>query len=73
MAVWATGAPLVIVSKVIGRSELGGYVSISAQAVHAHRCPYWRMGKRHGDCTCGALEVWADVEKGIRERIDRLG
>jgi hypothetical protein len=24
--------------------------------VHEHECRAWRMGKRHGPCTCNAVE-----------------
>ena len=31
---------------------------IAIQAVHAHECPYWRVGtKKHGPCNCGAKEA----------------
>lgn len=47
-------------SAVIARAADGGYVSVRVEAVHAHACPYWRLGRRHGPCTCGARSVWAD-------------
>lgn len=25
--------------------------------VHARACPYWRIGKKHAPCNCGALEL----------------
>ncbi len=36
----------------------GGYVTVMVSAVHTHACPNWRMGRRHGPCTCGAAEAW---------------
>lgn len=27
--------------------------------VHKHECRYWRNGKSHGPCTCGARELGA--------------
>lgn len=43
---------------VIARDPEGGHVSASVTCVHARSCPYWRMGKRHGPCSCGAHETW---------------
>lgn len=45
-------------SRVVERALGGGYVYLSASAVHAHDCPNWRMGTRHGPCRCGAAEAW---------------
>ena len=27
------------------------------EAVHDHSCRYWREGKSHGPCTCGAQDL----------------
>jgi len=31
------------------------------EAVHEYDCPYWREGKSHGPCICGARELGARV------------
>lgn len=52
-------------------------------AVHAHECPYWRVIKRHGPCSCGASELdlkmrialmsWGvKVEESPHEQQERL-
>lgn len=48
------------VSRVIERGSDRGapYVVLEAIAVHVHGCPLTRMGKKHGPCTCGAVEIW---------------
>lgn len=35
----------------------GGYVYVEVDVCHAHECPFWRAGKRHGPCNCGAEEL----------------
>jgi|SRR5688572_9585019 len=30
---------------------------VHVTATHEHECPYWRMGKKHGPCICGAKEL----------------
>ena len=44
--------------KTLARSSKGGYVALTVQAVHTYDCPFWRMGKKHGPCNCGAHEEW---------------
>ncbi len=31
-------------------------LTIYHQERHEYECPYWRMGKKHGPCTCGGME-----------------
>lgn len=45
----------------LARNAKGGTVSIHVAAVHVHSCPYWRQGRRHGPCNCGALEEWRKI------------
>ena len=51
----------------------GGYVVAEVVAVHAYACRFWHTGKRHGPCTCGALELWqmAAVQRVIARVMDR--
>ena len=44
--------------KTLARSSKGGYVALTVQAVHTYDCQFWRMGKKHGPCNCGAHEEW---------------
>jgi hypothetical protein len=52
----------------IWRNEISGaYVLAEVVAVHARKCKYWRMGKSHGPCTCGAsLAIERILEKPVR-------
>jgi hypothetical protein len=45
---------------VLQKDERGGYVSVSVHVVHEHSCPFWRMGRRHAPCNCGAHEAWTN-------------
>lgn len=45
-------------SRRLAEGELGGSVVLQIAAVHTHACPYWRNGKSHGPCECGANEAW---------------
>lgn len=54
----------------VGQSPKGGFVDAVIQPVHAHSCPYWRLGVRHGPCNCGAHEVWDEF---IRQAEDEQG
>lgn len=47
-----------VLGKVLAKSALGGSVSVQVAAVHTHDCRYWRQGKSHGPCLCGALTEW---------------
>lgn len=29
---------------------------------HTYECPFWRIGKKHGPCICGAAEIQAQVD-----------
>lgn len=53
----------------LARDERGGYVALSVYAVHAHECPYWRIGKRHGPCNCGAIDLW--MERAVQREVER--
>lgn len=46
------------INQVVARSSWGGSVIASVNPVHLHECNYWRMGRRHRPCTCGALELF---------------
>jgi hypothetical protein len=46
-----------------------GYVVLNATAVHTHDCKYWRLGKSHGPCTCGANDLWESVREEMTERV----
>ena len=35
------------------------------EAVHKHECRYWRSGKSHGPCSCGAREVSAHIRVAL--------
>jgi len=35
------------------------------EAVHEYECRYWREGKSHGPCTCGARELDARVRQAL--------
>src|SRR5262249_46351439 len=50
-----------ILGTTLARSEKGGSVTVQVAAVHAHSCPFWRGGKRHGSCDCGALDEWERI------------
>lgn len=50
-----------ILMQTLLRSPKGGMVSATVAAVHEHSCPFWRIGKRHGPCDCGALEAWDEI------------
>ena len=66
------------IQKRIGGSlgnQAGGYIVAQISLVHEHECRAWRMGRRHGPCTCGADAAWrtfaerqgdADPFAGIR-------
>lgn len=34
-------------------------------AVHTHKCKYWRVGKKHGPCNCGARELDARLRVAL--------
>lgn len=44
-------------TRVIATSPKGGYLYVDADVCHTHECPFWRMGKSHGPCECGAEEL----------------
>ena len=44
-------------TRTIARAEGGGYLLVSVDAVHDYDCPFWRMGKKHGPCVCGACAL----------------
>jgi hypothetical protein len=48
-----------LLGKTLSRNAKGGYVSVQIAAVHTYACKFWRQGKRHGPCTCGALDEFA--------------
>ena len=48
-------------SKTLARDDRGGSVVIQVAAVHAHTCPFWRQGQKHGPCDCGALDAWEAI------------
>jgi hypothetical protein len=50
---------------VIERAPGGGSLSVEAGSVHAHACPAWRMGRRHGPCKCGASALWEKHRRRI--------
>ncbi len=35
------------------------------EAVHKYDCRYWRSGKSHGPCTCGARELSARIRVAL--------
>lgn len=35
------------------------------EAVHKHGCPYWREGKKHGECNCGARTMDAAIRQAL--------
>lgn len=35
------------------------------EAIHEHACRYWREGKSHGPCTCGARELDAQLRQAL--------
>lgn len=35
------------------------------EAIHEHGCRYWREGKSHGPCTCGARELDAQLRQAL--------
>jgi hypothetical protein len=35
------------------------------EAVHDYKCRYWRNGKSHGPCTCGARELSAEIRAAL--------
>jgi hypothetical protein len=49
--------------KRLKESEAGGYLAARIDAVHTYACPWWRMGRRHGPCDCGANALLADFER----------
>lgn len=38
---------------------------IVVQPVHEYECPNWRMGKKHGECNCGAYKQFIQYEQAI--------
>jgi hypothetical protein len=49
------------------RLPSNAYVAIGAYVVHARACHFWRMGTRHGPCTCGGNEAWERLSPDIRK------
>jgi len=47
-------------TRVIEKAEGGGYLYVEVNACHSYECRFWRMGKRHGPCTCGAEALKAE-------------
>jgi hypothetical protein len=42
------------IDAVLNTDAKGGYLIASISCVHTHECPFWRNGKRHAPCNCGA-------------------
>ena len=45
----------------LATDDRGGSVVMTVEAVHTRECPFWRQGKRHGPCSCGAADAWKKV------------
>lgn len=56
-------------SRTMAKADGGGALVIEAVVVHTHECPYWRMGKRHGACICGALTLWQTHYEDAMQRV----
>lgn len=52
-----------LLGKTLAKNAKGGRVVVQLAAVHTYDCPSWRVGRRHGECDCGALEEWERFTK----------
>jgi hypothetical protein len=39
----------------------GAYIALP-EAVHTRECPFWRVGKKHGPCVCGGVELQEEID-----------